>query len=141
MKSVKHMKTASTDYYVKSASKPASRVQRIPRAIPLHGMAVALVSCTGAAATLLLTFWASQQGSPELLASVVGPSGIVFLAMAIDSKGKKAFLQLITGLALMTLGWAIFTVATSFVIVAGALATAWLVVGIVKMLSYSGAQA
>jgi hypothetical protein len=97
------------------------------RRISVNVIFVTLKCSLVATVTMILALWASYQGSPEVVAAAGFTSGFVFLGAAVDNKGKAALLQLATGVALMFLGWATFSLSTEFIIISGLLVVAWLV--------------
>ena len=95
----------------------------------------ALLSAVGSAiAIVLLSVWASGLGETAILSAGTWGISFVFMAVAVDNRGLKAFFALFTGLALMVLAWLQTTVSPEFLILSGVLLTSWVSIGLYRLL-------
>ena len=96
---------------------------------------LALLSAVSAAAVVvLLSVWVAGAEVSDLLGAGTWGVGFVFLGLAVDNREPVAFLQLITGAALLILAWLGTFVSTDFVIASGLLSATWVAAGLFKYL-------
>lgn len=100
--------------------------------ISVRDSLVVLSSAVLVFAFILLSVWASGLGVMNIVSAASGGMAAVFLALAIDSRPRKAVLQALTGLALAVLAWLQFAVAPEWVIASAILLAPWLATGLVK---------
>lgn len=114
-----------------SVSKPRNR-----RAItfPISAVVALLSAAIAATAIVVMAIWAAGQGAQSMLAALSWMSGIVFLALALDSRDPITILQLATGVGLLALAWLCSGVSPEFGIVAATVIAAWVVVPISRKL-------
>jgi len=93
------------------------------------GLAVAVAV---AAALVTLSVWLAGKPAGPLLAACTWGLGLVFLGLAVDSRGWRAVFLGLTGLALPALALLQDRVSPDFVIVSGVLLAAWAGHGILK---------
>ena len=89
-----------------------------------------LSAVTVATGFILLSVWLSALGAAAVASAALWGMALVFFGLALDSPKPKAALQLLTGVALVTLAWLQHAVSAEFLIVSGALIAAWAVVAI-----------
>lgn len=83
------------------------------------------VAVAVAAALVTLSVWLAGKATGPLLAASTWGLGFLFLGLAVDSRGLRAVLLGVTGLALPVLAQLQDRVSTDFVIVSGVLLAAW----------------
>ena len=86
-----------------------------------------VVSALPAAAMIVLATWATNV--PVLLPAMqaaTGMSALVFLGLALDSKGPGAVLKVLTAIALFAFSYASMAVAAELLVVAVTILAAWL---------------
>lgn len=94
-----------------------------------------MVAAFAAALFITLTVWiAGLEISAYLGASTWG-MGFIFLALAVDNRGRAALFQMLTGVVLLVLALLQNSISPDFIIVAGALLSVWLGVVLFKHLS------
>ena len=85
-----------------------------------------LVSALPPVALIVLATWASNVSVALPVAqAAAGLSGIVFLALALETRGHTAILQVLTAIGLFVLAWASLAVSPEFVVVAAMAVAAW----------------
>ena len=127
------MKTPTTSI---QQTRPATRETSIPalrfntNSLPCLVLAV-MISAIPAVALVVFAAWAT--GAPTLLPAVqaaTGLSGLVFLALAIESRGPAAVVKILTAAALFASAYASLAIAIEFMIVGMMIASAWLGAGL-----------
>ena len=94
-----------------------------------------IVAVSTVALIITLSVWmAGLEISAYLGASTWGV-GFIFLALAVDNRGRAALLQMLTGVVLLVLALLQNSVSPDFIIVAGVLLSVWLGVFLFKRLS------
>ena len=108
---------------------------RIPSiTISVRDSLVVLSAAVLVSALILLSVWVSGLGVPNIVSAASWGIAVMFLAFAIDSRPRKAVLQLLTALALVTLAWLQLTVAPEWAIASALLLAPWLAASVVKRL-------
>ena len=108
---------------------------RIPSiTISVRDSLVVLSAAVLVSALILLSVWVSGLGVPNIVSAASWGIAVMFLAFAIDSRPRKAVLQLLTALALVTLAWLQLTVAPEWAIASALLLAPWLAASLVKRL-------
>ena len=116
-------------------TRPAKREISVPGfrfntdSLPCLALAV-MISAIPAVALVVFATWAT--GVPTLLPAVqaaTGLSGLIFLALSIESSGPAAALKTLTAAALFATAYASLAVATEFMIAGTMIASAWLGAG------------
>ncbi len=117
-----------------SVSKPRNR-----RAItlPISAVVAPLTAAIAATVIMVMAIWAAGHGAQNMLATLSWMSGIVFLALAVDSRDPISILQLATGLSLLALAWLCSRVSPEFGIVSAFVIAAWVMVPISRKLHQS----
>lgn len=78
------------------------------------------------AALLVLAAWAATHGYADAMAAIGWMTGILFAALAVDSRGTRAGLQLGTAIILMMLAWLCSRAAPEFGILAAVAVAIWI---------------
>lgn len=97
---------------------------------------IALISAVLIATVIIiLAIWMAGMQFNGFLAASSWAIGFVFLAMAIDSYGRLAFLQVVTGGSLFTLAFLQNSISPDFGILAGILVAVWVTIALYRRLS------
>jgi hypothetical protein len=107
----------------------------IPNITSFYSVSLALVSAFCAAtAIVLLSVWVAGLETNGPVSASIWAVGFIFLGLAVDNHEPKAFLQLVTGIALLVLAWFGSYVSPEFVIVSGFLLAGWVAASLFKHL-------
>ena len=96
-------------------------------ALDLAGVVAILTAVIIATAIVVLAMWAAGHNGQDALGALGWMAGIVFLALAIDSRDPLSILQLVTGISLMLLAWASSRISPEFGVISGLIIAAWVV--------------
>ena len=97
-------------------------------------MLALLSALTTATGITLLSVWMVGMGIDNILGVATWGLGFMFLGLAVDSRGLKAFLQLSTGVALLSLACLQNIVSPDFTIASGVLLATWVAVVVFRQL-------
>lgn len=130
------MKIVSTPIHQNQKLQSVAREKLIPAVTASVRETIALMVAVLAATVITtLTVWmAGLEISTYLGASTWGV-GFIFLALAVDNRGRSALFQMMTGVVLLVLALLQNSVSPDFIIVAGVLLAIWLGVVLFKRLS------
>lgn len=96
---------------------------------------LALLSATVLAATIVvISVGVAGMEITDVLGAAIWGVAFIFFGLAVDSSDIKAVLQLVTGLALLSLAWLQANVSADFIIVSGVIAAAWAAVSVFQRL-------
>jgi len=108
---------------------------RIPSiTISVRDSLVVLSAAVLVSALILLSVWVSGLDVRNIVSASSWGIAIMFLAFAIDSRPRKAVLQLLTAVALVVLAWLQLAIAPEWVIASALLLAPWLSLSLVKRL-------
>lgn len=102
--------------------------------IPIRDVLAAASAVIVVAATIMLSMWVAEVVSVNVLAALGWVLGLVFLALAADSRASRAVLQALTALALILLAWLQFVVAPEWLMASAVLLSPWLACSVFKRL-------
>ncbi len=100
----------------------------------IHETLALLSAIIASTAIVLLSVWVAGQEMNDVLGAGIWGAGFVFLGLAIDNREPRAFLQLITGVALLGLAWLQTTGSSDYATVSGVLVASWVAVSVFKRL-------
>ena len=89
---------------------------------------------TMAAGIVFLSIWVVGMDLNNILAAGTWGVAFLFLGLAVDNREPAAFLQLITGVALLSLAWLQNNVSPDFAVVSGVLIATWVAVTVFRRL-------
>lgn len=129
------MKTLTTTILQNRELSKSAGSNLVPSLTSSINEVLALVAAvTVAAAIVLLSVWVSGQEINEVLGAGIWGVGFIFLGIAVDNRDPGAFLQLMTGLALLVLAWLQTSVSSDYAVASGVLVAAWVAIGVYKRL-------
>ena len=85
-------------------------------------------------AFVLLSAWLAPMTSDNYLGACNWGLGFIFLALATNNRKRTAILQLVTGVALLTLALLQLTVSPDFAKISGAIVSTWLAFAVFRKL-------
>ena len=129
------MKIYSATIHQDSQSRRKRERSLIP-AIALSGSDIlaALGSLAVASIVILLAVLAAEAGITAISGAVTWGLGLIFFALATDSRMSTSLLQFLTGTALSILAWLQFNVSADLTVVSGVLVAAWAAVTLFRQL-------
>ena len=89
---------------------------------------------TVAAGIVFLSIWVAGMDMNNILAAGTWGVAFLFLGLAVDNREPAALLQLITGVALLTLAWLQNNVSPDYAVVSGVLVATWVAVTVFRRL-------
>ena len=89
---------------------------------------------TMAAGIVFLSIWVVGMGLNNILAAGTWGVAFLFLGLAVDNREPAAFLQLITGVALLSLALLQNNVSPDYAVVSGGLVATWVAVTVFRRL-------
>lgn len=129
------MKTLTTTILQNRELSKSAGSNLVPSLTSSINEVLALVAAvTVAAVIVLLSVWVSGQEINEVLGAGIWGVGFIFLGIAVDNRDPGAFLQLMTGLALLVLAWLQTSVSSDYAVASGVLVAAWVAIGVYKRL-------
>ena len=84
-----------------------------------------LSAVTVATSIVLLSVWIAGLEWTNIFSALTWGGGLVFLGLALDKRGPTIYFQSVTGLVLLVLAWLQNSVSPDFIIISGALLSAW----------------
>jgi hypothetical protein len=89
-----------------------------------------------AAAVMTLSIWVAGMGINTLLGVSTWAMGFVFLAVAVDNRGRLALLQMTSGVALLTISLLQNSISPDFFLLTGVLSATWVAFAVFKRLCH-----
>lgn len=130
------MKIVSTTIHQHQKLQSVAREKLIPAVTASLRETIALMVAVVAAIVIItLTVWMAGLGINTYLGASTWGIGFIFLALAVDNRGRIALFQMASGVVLLVLALLQNSVSADFIIVAGILLAIWLAVVVFKRLS------
>ena len=96
---------------------------------------LALLSATVLAVTIVvMSVGVAGMEITDVLSAAIWGVGLIFFGLAVDSSDIKAVLQLVTGVASLSLAWLQANVSADYIIVSGVVVAAWAAVSLFQRL-------
>lgn len=114
--------------------RPQPAVRTLPRLAIRRDALFALTGILLGAVVILLSTWAATHGALLLLGAVSVALGFLFIGLALEARHELAASLALTGLALPVLGALANSVAPEIGVLAGALASGWIVYATLRRL-------
>ena len=129
------MKTLTSQMHQKREFQSAIGQKLVPAMTASINEVLALLSAIIAATAIVsLSIWVTELEMNDVLGAGIWGIGFVFLGIAVENREPRAFLQLVTGVALLILAWLQTSVSADYAIASGALVATWVAVSLFKRL-------
>ena len=105
-------------------------------ALNIRNIMALMYSGLAAAVVITLSIWVAGMGINTLLGVSTWAMGFVFLAVAVDNRGRLALLQMTSGVALLTISLLQNSISPDFFILTGVLLATWVAFAVFKRLCH-----
>ena len=131
------MKTLSTAIQQTRNTRSFTTERLIPMLVSnMRGIMALMYSGLAAAVVITLSIWVAGMGINTLLGVSTWAMGFVFLAVAVDNRGRLALLQMTSGVALLTISLLQNSISPDFFLLTGVLSAIWVAFAVFKRLCH-----
>ena len=131
------MKTLSTAIQQTRNTRSFTTERLIPMLVSnMRGIMALMYSGLAAAVVITLSIWVAGMGINTLLGVSTWAMGFVFLAVAVDNRGRLALLQMTSGVALLTISLLQNSISPDFFLLTGVLSATWVAFAVFKRLCH-----
>ena len=131
------MKTLSTHIQQTRKTRSFTTERLIPMLVSnMRGIMALMYAGLAAAVVMTLSIWMAGMGINTLLGVSTWAMGFVFLAVAVDNRGRLALLQMTSGVALLTISLLQNSISPDFFLLSGVLLATWVAFAVFKRLCH-----